>query len=178
MLVLPLQHAGLYAVCFAILLCMAVVLSGRSFVLGLGTAYGLCLALFLCVLQFAQDAKPLMHCAVELRLDGCIPAALLLGICHGALSAFVAAPLCTSKPACTGLLYTLLLSLSNIVFMRRDPMLLRLKTPFAALSAGWGRAGFYLSALLIFLGCIAALSGILCGSVSERKCRNFSKNRC
>lgn len=180
-LVLPLHRAGAYAAAFAGLVCAAVVFSGRRRVMHLNAAYGVFLAVFLCLLRFAPDAKPAMHMAVELRLGGCIPAALLLGICHGALSACMAAGGFVSagrSAVLAGFLYTLLLALGNAVFTGRNPALLRLKDPFAALASGWGTAGFWLCALIIFLGVIAALSGILYGSVSEQKCRNSGKNRC
>lgn len=180
-LVLPLHRAGAYAAAFAALLCAAVVLGGRNWVRNLNAVYGILLAAFMCLLQLAPDARPAMRMAVELKLGNCIPAALLLGLCHGALSACMAGPgfiISARSSALAGLLYTLLLGLSNAVFITRNPALLRLKDPFAALASGWGTVGFCLCALIIFLGCIAALSGILYGSVSERKCRNSGKNRC
>lgn len=184
-LALPVQHGEIYGAGLALLLAAAVVLTGRRAVLGLGGIYGLCLAAYMVALQFAPDVKSALHCALELRLGNSVPAALLLALSYGALCGCIASGAAVEgcvQPSrsgvAAGICHALLLALANAVFVRHEPILLRMSLPFTALASGWGRTGFFLSALLCFLGCTAALSAILLGCVSKRKSRFSDENRC
>ena len=59
------------------------------------------------------------------------------------------------------LLYLLVQLTGNAVLQNQQQEILSLRMPFAALTALWGKPGFYLSAGLIFLGATNALAGIL-----------------
>ena len=59
------------------------------------------------------------------------------------------------------LLYLLVQLAGNVALQAQQREVLSLRTPFVALTALWGKPGFYFSALLIFLGAVNALAGVL-----------------
>ena len=185
---LPLRRAGLVAVLFALLPASASALSGEQGRRLPGSIFavllGLCLA---ALLAFGRMPEEPRHYAAQLRLGDSIPAALLLAPVHACTGIGLSAGMvlrqgAVGRPARLGMLSALiyggLIVLGNGIFSRQEPLLLRLRYPFAALAAGWGKAGFYLICLLIFSGCVAGLSAILCAVIPKRKSRNFGENRC
>ena len=187
-LALPLHRAGLYGVLGALFLAAAAALSGQQ-----GRRMHCCV--FACMLAaclaallfFGRMPEPARSYGLQLRLGNFLPGALLLALAHTAVGVFLSVGMAPPRAAnChpvrlgifSSLIYGTLLSLGKGIFSRHEPMLLRLRCPFAALAAGWGKAGFYLICMLIFLGCTAGLSAILCAVIPKRKSPNFGENRC
>ena len=139
----------------------------------MGGAYlTLLLMLELALWRFSGRPDPArLRFVVDLRLADSLPGALILGaLCacmSTALSAGVAVRMSGSRTSPCGmglfcaLLYLMVQLAGNAALQRQQREVLSLRTPFAALTALWGKPGFYLSAGLIFLGTVAALADIL-----------------
>ncbi len=172
-LVLPLRRATLVGALAALLLAGIVATLGDGALVCVGGTYlTLLLMLELALWRFGGRPDPArLRFVVDLRLADSLPGALILGaLCacmSTALSAGVAVRTTGSRtsPCGTGLfcalLYLLVQLAGNTALQRQQQEVLSLRTPFVALTALWGTAGFYLSAGLIFLGAVAALAGIL-----------------
>ena len=172
-LVLPLRRAALVGALAALLLAGIVAAMGdRALVSTSGIYLALLLLLELALWRFGGRPDPArLRFVVELRLADSVGGALALGaLCacmSTALSAGVAVRMAGSRvsPCGVGLLCALLylpvLLAGNAALQRQQREILSLRTPFAALTALWGKPGFYLSAGLIFLGAVSALAGIL-----------------
>ena len=172
-LVLPLRRAALTGALAALLLSGIVAALGNGALVCVGGAYlTLLLTLELALWRFGGRPDPArLQFVVDLRLQDSLPGALILGaLCacmSTALSAGVAVRMSGSRtsPCGTGLfcalLYLMVQLAGNAALQRQQQEVLSLRTPFAALTALWGKPGFYLSAGLIFLGTVAALAGIL-----------------
>lgn len=172
-LVLPLRRAALTGALAALLLSGIVAALGNGALVCVGGAYlTLLLMLELALWRFGGRPDPArLQFVVDLRLQDSLPGALILGaLCacmSTALSAGVAVRMSGSRtsPCGTGLfcalLYLMVQLAGNAALQRQQQEVLSLRTPFAALTALWGKPGFYLSAGLIFLGTVAALAGIL-----------------
>ena len=172
-LVLPLRRAALTVALAALLLSGIVAALGNGALVCVGGAYlTLLLTLELALWRFGGRPDPArLQFVVDLRLQDSLPGALILGaLCacmSTALSAGVAVRMSGSRtsPCGTGLfcalLYLMVQLAGNAALQRQQQEVLSLRTPFAALTALWGKPGFYLSAGLIFLGTVAALAGIL-----------------
>lgn len=172
-LVLPLRRAALTGALTALLIAGIVAALGNGALVCVGGAYlTLLLTLELALWRFGGRPDPArLQFVVDLRLQDSLPGALILGaLCacmSTALSAGVAVRMSGSRtsPCGTGLfcalLYLMVQLAGNAALQRQQQEVLSLRTPFAALTALWGKPGFYLSAGLIFLGTVAALAGIL-----------------
>ena len=186
-LVLPVKRAGLYGALIALLAAVGIVLSGREVVQGLGAAFLGCLLAYMAfLLWLAELPQDSLNYGLELKLENNVWAALLLALVHAAVAASVSASAAVKLGSSgvqtlrlgmySGLIYTLVLGLGNGVLLAQKPIVLRLKTPFTALCCAWGSAGFYMGAAVIYMGCIAAMTGILYGSIPKRKCRILIEN--
>ena len=172
-LVLPLRRAALTGALAALLLSGIVAALGNGALVCVGGAYlTLLLTLELALWRFGGRPDPArLQFVVDLRLQDSLPGALILGaLCacmSTALSAGVAVRMSGSRtsPCGTGLfcalLYLMVQLAGNAALQRQQQEVLSLRTPFAALTALWGKPGFYLSAELIFLGAATALAGVL-----------------
>lgn len=184
-LVLPVHHAGIYAALAAVMLSAAAALSGRRVLQALGAVFLGSLAMcMIALLFFARLPMEEVRFGIELKLENNVPAALLLALLHSAVG------LCISSGAAVdrgnmhpgrfgmyaGVLYAAVLGLGNAVLQMKQPVLMRLQMPYVALSSAWGSAGFYLSAALIYLGSITALTGMIYGCIPKRKSRILIEN--
>ena len=172
-LVLPLRRAALIGALAALLISGIVAVLGNGALVYVGGAYlTLLLMLELALWRFGSRPDPArLQFVVDLRLADSLPGALILGaLCacmSTALSAGVAVRMSGSRTSPFGmglfcaLLYLMVQLAGNAALQRQQQEVLSLRTPFVALTALWGKPGFYLSAGLIFLGTVAALAGIL-----------------
>lgn len=172
-LVLPQRRAALVGALAALLIAGIVAALGDGALVCVGGAYlTLLLMLELALWRFSGRPDPArLRFVVDLRLADSLPGALILGaLCacmSTALSAGVAVRMSGSRTSPCGmglfcaLLYLMVQLAGNAALQRQQQEVLSLRTPFAALTALWGKPGFYLSAGLIFLGTVAALAGIL-----------------
>ena len=172
-LALPLRHAALTGALAALLLAGIIAALGDGALAWMGGAYlTLLMMLELALWRFGGRPDPArLQFVVDLRLADSVGGALALGMlcaCMStALSAGVAVRMAGSRTSPCGvglfcaLLYLLVQLTGNAVLQSQQHELLSLRTPFAALTALWGRFGFYLCAGLIFLGAVTALAGVL-----------------
>lgn len=178
-LTLPIRHAFACGAALALLTAAVIAVSGGAAMRTVGGAFVLMLALFegaLAVFGRLPNA-PRMRYELELGLRDNWIAAILFALLHTAvclcLSAGVTVKMSrgSMRPAWLGAYaggaFAILLALGNAVLILREDELLALKIPFAALAAGWGTAGFYLSAGMIFLAAVISLAGILYGRISR-----------
>lgn len=172
-LVLPGRHAGASGALAALLLAALLAGLGEGALRIVGGAYLLlllCLEVALWRFAVPPDAARL-HFAVDLRLRDCSAGAAALGLLMAcmstALSAGVAVRASGSRTSpggvglWCGLMFLLVNLAGNAALQRQADELLCLRTPFVALAAGWGSAGFYICAGMIFLGALTALAGIV-----------------
>ena len=172
-LVLPLRHGALTGALTALLLSGIVAALGDGALACVGSAHlTLLILLELALWRFGGRPDPArLQFVVDLRLADSVAGALILGaLCacmSTALSAGVAVRTTGSRtsPCGTGLfcalLYLMIQLTGNAALQRQQQEVLSLRTPFVALTALWGKLGFYLSAGLIFLGATTALTGVL-----------------
>lgn len=107
----------------------------------------------------------------ELRLSGDKTAAVLLGGMHACLCACVAANAVLRfagpgmRPARTGLLaggfYAAGLSLGNLAIRTRPDFVTALRMPLTALCGGWGKAGFAMAALSVYITSVVTLYAVI-----------------
>lgn len=184
-LVLPLRRAALMGALAALLLAgMVAAMGERALVCTSGMYLTLLLMLELALWRFGGRPNPArLQFVVELRLADSLPGALVLGaLCacmSTALSAGVAVRMAGGRVSPCGvgllcvLLYLLVQLTGNAVLQNQQQEILSLRMPFAALTALWGKPGFYLSAGLIFLGATNALAGILRALGRENGARRY-----
>lgn len=173
MLVLPVQNAARIAALAALLLAGMLAAVGECTLPVAGGAYlALLLALELALWRFGGSPRPAqLQFVVELYLRDSLSAALVLGALCACMSAALAAGVAVrmtggrNSPGgvgiLCGLMYLLVQLAGNAVLQRQSVEVLCLRTPFVALTALWGTAGFYLSAGLIYLASVTALAGVL-----------------
>ena len=186
-LALPVRHARLYGTLLALTASAAIALGRGGWMRIPGVFYALALAGFeAALLFFPGKADAALHHGAVLRLENCVPAALALAALHTAvglcLAAGAAAELAGSgvRPLRLGLLcggiYAFLLRGGTAVLQASEPAALRLKLPFTALASGWGAAGFWLSAGLVFLGSVCGLTAVLRAMILNINAGISSKN--
>lgn len=171
-LALPWRNAGAIGALAALLIALLVAGLGEGALKVVGGGYVLLLLLLeaaLWLLAKAPDASRLRF-AVDLRLRDSVTGAAILGLLSAcmstALSAGVAVRLAGGRTSpgglglFCGLLFTLVNLAGSAALLNQREELLSLRTPFVALAAGWGAAGFYICAGMIFLGASVALAGI------------------
>lgn len=185
-LALPLRHAWLWGAAAALLIALLVNLArfrplpwlGIA-LLAAGTAFYIALAL---------DPRPVRvyrHGAVELALEGSLPAALLLGLLYAAMNIGIAAGVAArfarqARPwrvgLGSGLMLLGILAAYNGAVARGGRALLFQAMPTVVLAARWGVRGFWLCAGFGFLCRAATLAAALGGlmdlfvSNSEKGC--------
>lgn len=172
-LALPLKNAAAWGMGLALLLAASIALSGKILLRNVGTLLAVLMVFFDGALMlFGQlPSLPRMHNAVEFRLQGSWPAALLLAIPHaaagGCMSAGVAVRLFegSMQPLKLGILsggaYMFLAAIGNAVLQSYPGEILSLELPFVALAGGWGSTGFFICSALIFYAAVIGLAGIL-----------------
>lgn len=177
-LVLPVHHAGLLGGTLALLTAVVIASMGKKTLQSMGCSLILLMLAFeLALMLFARmPAAPRYE--IELRLLNNWYAALGFALLHTAaclcLSAGFAVKLSSGRirpqrmGIWTGIFYGLMLAAGNAVLMVRDERILALKLPFAALSAGWGKAGFYINTGLNWLFCVFSLAGLSYGLLPVR----------
>lgn len=184
-LMLPMRRAGLFAgalaACAAATLCLAGARAMRrvcgGFV-GCMALYELALALF-----GNPQGGAALNFELELKLRDNVPAAILLALVHACVCACMAAGMPVrfsggrARPARIGLwsggLFLLMLLGGNAALMRAPEEWMALRVPFVALSAGWGGAGFYLSAILAWFASVMSLAGLNCALFPRKMMLNY-----
>ena len=111
------------------------------------------------------------YAAVDLRLAGSNPAAVLLGAIHASLRVCIAANAVLrfaepgARPLRTGLraggCYAACLAVGNFAICRQSDFVAALRMPLTVLATGWGRFGFYTVALLTFFASVIGLYAAL-----------------
>ena len=182
-LTLPLKQAALWGMGLALALACMMNAGHRRALAAAGLVVWAAAVLFYSGL--ALDATPPrlnFRGGVALRLEGNVPAALLLALCYGALNACVAADAIVrlgpcQRPARLGLAcgagLAAVLCLGNRALLRGGRALLAQALPVVVLAARWGIAGFWLCAGFGFLcaACtLAAALGGLSGWMGKRSC--------
>ena len=172
-LALPLRHAALAGALAALLIAGIVAVLGDGALVCVGGAYlALLILLELALWRFGGRPDPArLQFVVDLRLADSVGGALALGALSAcmstALSAGVAVRMAGGRTSPGGvglfcaLMYLLVQLTGNAALQAQQREVLSLRMPFVALTALWGKPGFYLSAGLIFLGAVTALAGVL-----------------
>ena len=172
-LALPLRHAALAGALAALLIAGIVAVLGDGALVCVGGAYlALLILLELALWRFGGRPDPArLQFVVDLRLADSVGGALALGALSAcmstALSAGVAVRMAGGRTSPSGvglfcaLMYLPVQLTGNAALQAQQREVLSLRTPFVALTALWGKPGFYLSAGLIFLGAATALAGVL-----------------
>lgn len=188
-LMLPFHGARFTGVCLALLVGMLI---SRRSAAGMRICCGACwvaLVGFLLALLIAgrMPEGGLPRCYVELKLEKSLPATVLLAAVHAALSAGVCAAAALRlfpaqlKPAGAGLLsaaaFALPLLAGNGVFALFPEEIIAMQQPFAAVTDGWGRAGYHICALLRWLEGTICIAGIFCMVPKAARGKN-AENRC
>ena len=181
-LALPQRNAGIIGALASLMLAALIAGLGEGALKAVGGGYVLLLMLLeaaLWLLARELDAAKLQF-AVDLRLRDSVPGAIVLGLLSAcmstALSAGVAVRTAGSRTSPSGmglfcgLLFMLVNLAGNAALQRQREEVLSLRTPFVALAAGWGTAGFYICAGMIFLGASVALAGILLSLLRRKRC--------
>ena len=173
-LTLPLRHAYAFGVAAALLLAAWLALGGAGGMRIAGAGFVALLALYEAALaRFGRlDELPGMQFVLELKLADNLPAALLFGALHAAMCASLCAGVVLraagegARPAALGLwsgsVFFLLTAAGNAALRAQAGELLALEVPFVALASGWGAAGFWSSAAVIYLAAVTSLAGLIC----------------
>ena len=127
---------------------------------------------FVVVVFGKMPGRDTLHFHVVLKLENGVYAAVLLAAVHASLSAAVCAAAAVrlfpmhAKPRFAGLISAVamgaMLSAGNLVFCAFPPEINALKYPFAALSDGWGKAGYHICLLVRYAESVISLCGICC----------------
>lgn len=172
-LVLPIRRAALVGALAALLIAGIAAALGDGALACMGGAYlALLILLELVLWRFGGRPDPArLQFVVDLRLADSVGGALALGALCACMSTALSAGVVVrmaggrSSPSGVGLfcalLYLLVQLTGNAALQCQQREVLSLRTPFVALTALWGKPGFYFSALLIFLGAVNALTGVL-----------------
>lgn len=183
-LALPFRHASAEAALVCALLAAALAVRENAF-MKWSAAFLLCMVAFALALLFfgSLPKRAMLNWSIDLQLKNMPLVAILFALLHGAMSACLAAGAAVRitdgrvrPPALglrSGMVYFLLLALANGVLQSREEALLALKLPFVALSSGWGKGGFYLSAGMIFLSSVTTAAGLLYAVFPQHKCPDF-----
>jgi len=168
-LTLPMRHGFLWGAGLAVLIAGLVNLAGLGALRALGLVALAGGMLFHAAL--ALDPRPVrtwLMGEIDLALEGSVPAAALLALCHVALNASVAAGVaarCSGgclRPARLGLRCGALmlgaLMCANAALARGGRALLAQAMPFVLLSARWGVTGFWLCAAFNYLCAVCTLA--------------------
>lgn len=188
-LALPLRHAEQFAVAAALLLSAWFALGGGGGLRLVGAAFVAMFALYeLALVCFARlDELPGVMFVLEMKLANSVPGTLFFGALHACMCACLSAGVALRaageglRPARLGLwsggIFLLLSLLGNAALREQMGEILALEVPFVALSACWGKAGFWSSAIVIYLACVTSLSGLLAGLLPERWMLNSKISR-
>lgn len=188
-LALPLRRAPLFGLVFALLAAAWIALSGTDLLRRVGAVFVGLLALYeLALLLFARlDRLPGMMFVLELRLGGSWVAALGLALIHSAMCACLSAGVVVHmagegvRPERLGLwsggIFLLLLLLGNAALRAQMDEVLALELPFVALASCWGGAGFWISAVGMYLAAVTSLSALLCSLLPEKWMLNSDNSR-
>lgn len=172
-LALPVHRAKLFGGGLAVLAAGAIAFAGEKPLYAASCSLIVMMLAFEIVLILFAELLEAPQYEVELRLKGSWAAALGLALLHTAaclcLSVGLAVKLSEGRiragrmGAWAGGIYGFMLAAGNAVLMARDERILALKLPFVALSAHWGKAGFYLNAGLNWLFSVFCLAGLIYG---------------
>lgn len=182
-LAVPVRHVDLLGGALALLAAAVLAFAGKCMMKAVGGALALMMLVLEAALLLFADLPDTPRYAIELRLQGNYPAALIFAALHTAAGICLSAGLAVrfADGRCravrlgsrAGLVYGLLLGLGNAVLMTEDVRILGLQLPFVALCADWENAGFYLNTALSWMFCVFSLAGLICGLLPSR---NHSKN--
>ena len=185
-LTLPLHRAPLFGAAFALLAAAWLALHTGS-MKAVGAAFvGMLLLFELALLLFARlDKLPGMLFVIKLKLGGSCLAALILALIHSAMCACLSAGVAVrmagegARPKRLGMwsgaAFLALLLVGNAALRNQMDELLALEVPFVALASCWGSAGFWSSAIVMYLAAVTSLSGLICGLLPRKWMLN-SKN--
>ena len=168
-LLLPVHHADAIGIAAAIVTAFFISRVSSSVIKACGGVCFTALAALMLALMARgkMPGRETLNFYVRLKLNNNIPAAVLLAAVHASLAgALCAAPAvrlyqpyvkphfagCASAAAMAALLM-----LGNAVFAAFPPEINALRYPFAALSGGWGRAGYYFCGLARYAEIIISL---------------------
>ncbi|MBQ3574477.1 MAG: hypothetical protein IJA26_02320 [Clostridia bacterium] len=172
-LLLPLHHAGLIGMVFALLIALWLSRSCGAVSRFGGSCFLLLACLMPALAAFGRmPSKSTLHFYVELMLENRPWAAVLLAVIHASLAAGMCAGAAVRlfpahiKPGAAGMAsaaaYGFIMAAGNVVFCIFPPEINALKYPFVALTGEWGRAGHHICALIRYAECILSLCGICC----------------
>lgn len=188
-LALPLRHAPLFGAAFALLAAAGIAVAGARSLKRMGAAFVAVFAVYeMALLCFARiDRLPGMLFVLELRLGGSWIAALGLAAVHACMCACLSAGVILRvggrelRPArlgaWSGVIFLTLLLIGNAALRNQMDELLALDVPFVALASRWGAAGFYSSALVMYLAAVTSLSGLFCALLPEKWMLNSKFSR-
>jgi len=177
-LMLPVRGARAWASAAALLAAAVLAGAGGAAMWAWGAVFAAASMMFLASLLVWGRLPPEMgmYRALELRLEGSFSAALLFALAHSCLCMCMTAGMTVKTVGMrvrpgrlgfwSGLFFAALLFAGNAVFARGEEVLPALGFPFAALAGGWGSAGFYITAALIFASSVYALACIFHGRFS------------
>lgn len=187
-LTLPMRYGRFWGGALAAALAGWIALRGSDSIRVAGALLVGCLALFELGLIFFGNlpAESGLNYELELKLRDNWGVALLFACMHACVCACISTgvTLRLSRghmwPARLGvwsaMLFFVLLAGGNAVLFTRAEELLTLQLPFVALSSGWGKTGFYLSAALAYFAGVVTLSG-LCYSMIPKRGTNKNAQR-
>ena len=184
-LMLPLRRSQIWGMGMAVLLAGWIAMGGpRTIQISSGLFVG-CMALFELALLFFGEMpdRSQLNYELELKLRGNVPAALLFALVHASVCACLSAGVALRmskgrvRPWRLGLwaggLFLLLLTGGNAALMVQKQELLLLQLPLVALASGWGKAGFYFSAILSYFAAVTTLAGIFYALLPRSIARNL-----
>ena len=179
-LALPLRRAPVFGAAFALVAAAWIALRGPGALRRTGAVFVALFMLYeLALLLFARlDRLPGMLFVLELRLGGSIAAALGLAAVHAAMCACLAAGVTVRfagrgvRPAQLGLwsggIFLALLLAGNAALRNQMDELLALEVPFVALASCWGSAGFWSSAVMMYMAAVTSLSALFCALLPRK----------
>ena len=188
-LALPLHRAPLFGAAFALLAAAWIALRGAGSLRAVGAAFIGLFALYeLALLLFARlDKLPGMLFVLELKLGGSWIAALGLALIHSAMCLCLSAGVVVRmagedvRPARLGLwsggIFLALVLLGNAALRNQMDELLALEVPFVALASCWGSAGFWISAIGMYLAAVTSLSALICSLLPGKWMLNSKNSR-
>lgn len=186
-LALPLRHARAFGLAASLLLAGWLALGGGGGLRAAGAAFVAAMAAYACLLAMfgGVEALPGIPFVLELTLADNWIAALALGALHAAMCFSLCAGLALraaargARPAPLGLwsgaAFFALVFAGNAALRCQADEILALEVPFVALASGWGSAGFWASAGIIYLAAVTSLAGLLGGLLPEGWMLNSQK---
>ena len=178
-LALPLNRAPLFSAAFALLAAAWLALHAGSMKAAGAAFVGMLLLFELALLLFVRlDKLPGMLFVIELKLSGSWLAALMLALIHSVMCACLCAGVAVraagdgAQPVRLGLwsgaAFLALVLAGNAALRCQMDELLALEVPFVALASCWGSAGFWSSAIVMYLAAVTSLSGLICGLLPRK----------